>query len=137
MNAVHPLPQVDTPLRIDRDVERPATLPAPQYQQLRATGGVKRSSAGRGRFRPDRLPDAAGYFSEQGITLLGRGEWRSALCPFHEDSKPSLRVRPESGAFRCMACGAHGGDVLAFHMQRHGLDFVQAAKALGAWEAQR
>ena len=72
-----------------------------------------------------------------GIKLRGAGGWRDAICPFHEDSKPSLRDRFETGAFRCMACGAHGGDVLAFHMQRHGLRFVDAAKALGAWEAVR
>jgi hypothetical protein len=33
-----------------------------------------------------------------------------------------------------MACGKHGGDVLAFHMQRYGLRFQDAAKQLGAWE---
>jgi hypothetical protein len=33
-----------------------------------------------------------------------------------------------------MACGARGGDVLAFHMQRYELRFIDAAKALGAWE---
>ena len=33
-----------------------------------------------------------------------------------------------------MTCGAKGGDVLAFHMQRHGLRFIEAARALGAWE---
>jgi hypothetical protein len=48
-----------------------------------------------------------------------------------------LRVFFESGAFRCMACGARGGDVLAFFMQRHGVPFIAAAKALGAWEATR
>jgi hypothetical protein len=36
-----------------------------------------------------------------------------------------------------MACCAKGGDVLAFHMQRYGLSFIDAAKALGAWEDQR
>jgi hypothetical protein len=36
-----------------------------------------------------------------------------------------------------MVCGAHGGDVLAFHMQRHGLRFIEAAQALGAWEETR
>jgi hypothetical protein len=47
---------------------------------------------------------------------------------------PSLRKRIETGAFYCMVCGAHGGDVLAFHMQRHGrLRFIDAARALGAW----
>jgi hypothetical protein len=32
-----------------------------------------------------------------------------------------------------MACGAKGGDVLAFHMQLNGLGFIAAAKSLGAW----
>ena len=39
----------------------------------------------------------------------------------------------ERGAFKCMTCGAKGGDLLAFHMRRHGLSFIDAAKALGAW----
>jgi hypothetical protein len=35
-----------------------------------------------------------------------------------------------------MVCEAKGGDVLAFHMQRHGMGFVDACKALNAWEGQ-
>jgi hypothetical protein len=35
-----------------------------------------------------------------------------------------------------MACNAHGGDVLAFHQQLHGLDFAAAARALGAWRSE-
>ena len=85
-------------------------------------------------FRRDRLPSPAAYYAEQGLQLRGNGEWRSAFCPFHGDTRPSLRVRLESGGFRCMACGARGGDVLAFHMQRYGLSFKEAARALGAWE---
>jgi DNA primase len=85
-------------------------------------------------FKRDRLPNPADYFHEQGLKLVGGGEWKSAVCPFHNDTKPSLRVRIENGAFRCMVCGAHGGDVLAFHMLRHGLRFIEAARALGAWE---
>jgi DNA primase len=81
-----------------------------------------------------RLPDPTGYYGARaGLRLIGRGSWRSALCPFHDDHRPSLRVNVTSGAFRCMVCGAKGGDVLAFHQQRHGLRFVEAAKALGAW----
>ena len=30
-------------------------------------------------------------------------------------------------------CGAKGGDVLAYYMAVHGVGFVDAAKALGAW----
>lgn len=83
----------------------------------------------------DRLPDPVQYFEASGLRLIGRGIWRSALCPFHGDHNPSLRVDTESGAYRCMACGAKGGDVLAFHRARHGLSFVQAARDLGAWAA--
>ncbi len=85
--------------------------------------------------RRERLPEPAAYYRDQGLTLSGRGEWRSARCPFHDDRHPSLRVDLARGAFRCMACGAHGGDVLAFHQQRHGLRFIEAAMELGAWQA--
>ena len=79
------------------------------------------------------MPATADYFAAIGNPLRGRGRWRDALCPFHEDSRPSLRVRVETGAFRCMACGAHGGDVLDFHQQRTGKPFAEAARELGAW----
>lgn len=84
-------------------------------------------------FDRNRLPDPVGYFEGEGLRLHGRGKWRTAGCPFHGGSD-SLRINTDSGAFVCMAgCGAKGGDLLAFHMARHGLDFVQAARALGAW----
>lgn len=88
-------------------------------------------------FRREYLPTSGAYYRKQGVKLLGGGEWKSALCPFHSDKKPSLRVRLDSGGFRCMACGVHGGDVLAFHMKRYGLGFIEAAKSLGAWEVQQ
>jgi len=86
-------------------------------------------------FRRSNLQSPANYFKEQGLKLTGGGEWKTALCPFHDDHNPSLSVRLDTGGFRCFACGAHGGDVLSFHMQRHGLSFKQAAKDLGAWGA--
>lgn len=85
-------------------------------------------------FRRDRLPSPGLYYRENGLKLTGGGEWKNAVCPFHPDTRPSLRVRLDTGGFRCMVCGAHGGDLLAFHMLRHGLRFIEAAKALGAWE---
>lgn len=32
-----------------------------------------------------------------------------------------------------MACGASGGDVLAYEMQATGAEFIDACKALGCW----
>ena len=84
-------------------------------------------------FARTRLPIPAEYFKTQGLTLKGRGAWRDAVCPFHTDTKPSLRVKIKTGAFSCMACGAHGGDVLAYHMKLHNMDFKTAAVSLGAW----
>lgn len=88
-------------------------------------------------FRRDRLPSPAEYYRKQGLKLTGAGEWQSARCPFHIDANPSLRVRLNRGAFRCMTCGARAGDVLDFHRQRYHLSFIEAAKALGAWESER
>lgn len=85
-------------------------------------------------FRRDRLPIPSEYYKGQGLRLTGGGDWKNSLCLFHDDTRPSLRVRLDSGAFRCMACGAHGGDVLDFHRLRYGLPFQAAAKQLGAWE---
>ena len=88
----------------------------------------------RGHFDKSALPSAPEYFADAGIALKGRGAWRDAVCPFHDDTRPSLRVRVENGAFRCMACGAHGGDVLAFHRKLTGKGFIDAARELGAWK---
>ena len=85
-------------------------------------------------FKRDRLPNLAQYFRVQGLKLSGGGEWKNAKCPFHNDTRPSLGVRLDSGGFHCGVCQTHGGDVLAFHMQRYGLSFKDAAKELGAWE---
>ena len=86
-----------------------------------------------GKFSRKDLPSPIQYFETQGIVLKGKSNWRDAICPFHNDTKPSLRVNIAKGAYRCMACGAHGGDVLAFHQHKYGLTFIDACKQLGAW----
>ena len=103
----------------------------PILQPLNAQRGRVRNTS---RLRRDLLPNPGEYWREQGLKLVGGGEWKSAVCPFHNDTKPSLRVRLDSGGFCCMVCGAKGGDVLAYHMQLYGLRFIDAAMALGAWD---
>ena len=34
-----------------------------------------------------------------------------ALCPFHDDSHPSLTFNTVRNTYRCYACGAHGGPI--------------------------
>lgn len=85
-----------------------------------------------GEFIRERLPAPIDYFDLEGVQLKGPGRWRTGPCHFHGGSD-SMRVNVHSGGWCCMNCLAHGGDVLAYAMQRHGLGFVEAARALGAY----
>ncbi len=80
------------------------------------------------------LPDPQSYFESEGLKLAGprAAKWKTTRCEFHGGSD-SLRVNTATGYWVCMNCDVHGGDVLAYHMQAHGLEFIEAAKALGAW----
>lgn len=52
-----------------------------------------------------------------------------ALCPFHEDSHPSLTFHVAKNSFRCFACGAHGGVIdLAMHVL--GKSFIETCEWL-------
>lgn len=81
-----------------------------------------------------RLPEPVDYFTAQGLTLTGKGTWRTTRCEFHGGSD-SMRINVQSGGWVCMSCGCKGGDILSYEMQAHGLDFVDACKALGIWDA--
>ena len=83
-------------------------------------------------FRRELLPDPADYHVAAGEPLTGIGAWGTRGCPFHGGSD-SMRVNRASGGFCCMSCGEKGGNVLDFHMRVHGLDFVAAARELGAF----
>lgn len=87
----------------------------------------------RGYFDRSRLPDPFHYYIRELGLLKTHGIWVKARCCFHDDHVPSLSVNLKTGQFKCFACGASGGDVLAFQMLRYGQDFKNAAKALGAW----
>ena len=61
------------------------------------------------------------YLAYMGVDLklTGRGRWRSGLCPWHDDSRPSLWLDTVRNLWGCHACGQHG-DVLNFHALRLG-----------------
>lgn len=57
------------------------------------------------------------------------GSKHRALCPFHDDKKPSLQIDPEYRNYRCWACGAKG-DVFTFLQQYEKISFVEAKDRL-------
>jgi len=63
------------------------------------------------------------------LRLEKRGREYISLCPFHNDSKPSLNIVDDKGFYHCFACGAHG-DVIKFVMENDGLAFMEAVELL-------
>ncbi|MFU8828054.1 MAG: DNA primase [Phycisphaerales bacterium] len=63
------------------------------------------------------------------LRLVPKGREFVCLCPFHEDSKPSMYVVPHKQIYHCFACGA-GGNALDFTMNYHAMGFVEALKHL-------
>jgi DNA primase len=65
----------------------------------------------------------------QYVALKRRGKEFVGLCPFHDDTRPSLNVSPGKQIFKCFACGA-GGGVFQFVMLYDKLAFPEAIRAL-------
>ena len=55
----------------------------------------------------------------------GRNYW--AVCPFHQDSHPSMSISPEKQIYRCFACSA-GGNVFTFLQEYENISFIEALK---------
>jgi DNA primase len=63
------------------------------------------------------------------IEVTGRGAERRGLCPFHDDTDPSLSVNVERKVFQCFGCKARG-NVLEFVAKMEECDLRTAAKTL-------
>jgi len=63
------------------------------------------------------------------IQLRRQGRNYVGLCPWHDDSKPSLQVNPERQSFKCWVCDI-GGDVFSFVMKIEGVEFREALEML-------
>ena len=86
--------------------------------------------------RPDfahikKTTDIAQVIASRGIELKVSGSTGDVkgLCPFHEDTKPSMIVTPSKGLFHCMSCGAVG-NVIQFVARLDGITDREAALAL-------
>jgi len=65
---------------------------------------------------------------EQFVPLKRSGSGKFlGVCPFHNDSHPSMNVNPAMGIYKCFACGA-GGDVFKFVMEHEKMDFRAAVE---------
>jgi DNA primase len=61
--------------------------------------------------------------------LRREGRGYKALCPWHDDSRPSLTINTERQSFKCWVCDI-GGDVFTWVMRREGVEFPEALRML-------
>jgi len=63
------------------------------------------------------------------VQLRRQGRNYVALCPWHDDSRPSLQINPERQSWKCWVCDI-GGDVFSFVMKLEGVSFPEALAML-------
>lgn len=61
--------------------------------------------------------------------LRNSGRQFVALCPWHNDTRPSLQINPDRQTWKCWVCDI-GGDVFSWVMQKEGMTFPEAARLL-------
>jgi DNA primase len=60
-----------------------------------------------------------------------KGADYKGVCPFHNDTKPSMSISDSKGVYKCFACGA-AGDGIKFVQDLRNLDFIEAVKDIAA-----
>lgn len=76
-----------------------------------------------------RSTDIVAVVESLGVKLKKVGRNHVGLCPFHEDTNPSLVVTQSNGLFRCPACNA-SGNVIQFVAKKENISDKAAAQKL-------
>ena len=56
------------------------------------------------------------------LPLAKKGKNYFGVCPFHDDTNPSMSVSKDKQIYKCFSCGA-SGNVITFIMDYEHLDF--------------
>ena len=68
----------------------------------------------------------------KGVKLSRHGGDLIGLCPFHNDTSPSLVVSPEKNLWHCLGACQTGGSVIDWVMKAEGVSFRHAVELLRA-----
>lgn len=71
------------------------------------------------------IVEVVGHYLE----LKKSGASYRCLCPFHNDSNPSMHVSPQKQIYHCFSCGA-GGDAIKFVMEFEKLSYPETIEKL-------
>lgn len=72
--------------------------------------------------------DIVGVISSY-LPLTKRGKNYFGVCPFHDDTNPSMSVSSDKQIYKCFSCGA-SGNVITFVMEYENVDFKEALSIL-------
>ncbi|WP_281748067.1 DNA primase [Spiroplasma ixodetis] len=61
------------------------------------------------------------------LNLIRKGNNFWAICPFHEDSTPSLSISQEKQIYKCFSCGEQG-NIFIFLQKYKNINFINALK---------
>jgi len=68
----------------------------------------------------------------QGIALKRHGQDLIGLCPFHDDTEPSLVISPAKNLWHCLGACQCGGSVIDWVIKSEGVSFRHAVELLKA-----
>jgi DNA primase len=99
------------------------------WQEASVTSGM--AAGGMSNDAKEQVRQATDIVELVGSYLPLRREGRAfkALCPWHDDSRPSLQVNPERQSYRCWVCNV-GGDVFSFMMKMESITFPESLAML-------
>lgn len=63
------------------------------------------------------------------LDVRRQGRIYRAICPWHDDSRPSLQINAERQIFKCFVCDI-GGDIFSFVMRMENVEFREALEIL-------
>ena len=61
------------------------------------------------------------------LSLKKQGKDYVAICPFHDDTNPSMHISPEKQLFKCFVCGT-GGSAISFVQKYEHISFFEAMR---------
>ena len=63
------------------------------------------------------------------VVLNRKGRSFLGICPFHDDSSPSMNVSQDKQIYKCFSCGA-GGNVFTFLRDIENISFIESVRQL-------
>ena len=65
------------------------------------------------------------------VEVKKSGSTTTSICPFHDDTHPSMSIDDEKNLFHCFSCGA-GGNIFTYVREMEGLSFSEAVEFLAS-----